>query len=40
MIKFIKKNWKTVVIAAIVIIGIANYKDIKSGFIDGWNSTR
>lgn len=37
---FVKKHWKTILAVAVVGWLVANYADIKSGIMDGWNSSR
>jgi hypothetical protein len=40
VMSFLRNNWKTLLIAALIIAGMANYEDIKAGFIDGWNMSQ
>jgi hypothetical protein len=34
----VRNNWKVVLCIALVVFFISNYNEIKSGFVDGWNS--
>ncbi len=40
VISFLRNNWKTLLISALIIAGMANYEDIKAGFIEGWNMSQ
>lgn len=36
----IKNHWKTIAVILLVIWIVANYADIKAGFIEGYRSSR
>lgn len=38
LIALLKKHWKAIALIILILWIIASYTDIKSGFMDGWNS--
>lgn len=34
----VKNNWKIILLIILIVSLISNYEEIKSGFIDGWNT--
>jgi hypothetical protein len=36
----VEKHWKQLIVIAIVVSMLSNYRDIKQGFVDGYNSVQ